>query len=405
MPHLRQRFILESLKRIVALSPLIGVLGHRQVGKTTLLENFSKHYLSMDDEDIMMEAKTSAKIFLEKYKQPLTVLDECQLIPSLFPALKETVRKNKRPGQYILTGSVRITSRKAIRESLTGRISNLELLPFTLGELHHLPLNDIFFRLDQFSNLENWVSRIESQVHEQHKRLQKELSQYLQHGGLPGVCFIRDTVTRERKILDQLSTILDRDIRLIYPTTVPYTQIFDFVCELAKNEGNPLKYSQLEKSTKLSESTQKKLLHSLESIFLLRLIPIEGDRRGFCYFFEDQAESRFLSQGKTSELTQIEGFVYRHLRTQWAYRLEQNPRYFHYKTRAGVRIPLCLSLPSCHLAFLFIQEDQPNRQDMAAANSFFRSYNNSRAIFLSTTCKHIQILNDRSAILPISSVF
>jgi predicted AAA+ superfamily ATPase len=80
-------------------------------------------------------------------KLPRTALDECQLAERLFPALKERVRKDKRPGQFYLSGSVRFTSKRLIRESLTGRIMTADLFPLTLSELDRGELPDWLPRL------------------------------------------------------------------------------------------------------------------------------------------------------------------------------------------------------------------------------------------------------------------
>ena len=122
MVHLRTRFATRHLEDALAFSPLVGVLGQRQVGKTTLVESLVKsHYVSFDDETTKTAAELAPKQFLEQFNT-LSAIDECQKVPSIFPALKLRVQKDKRPGQFLLTGSVRFTSRKAIQESLTGRV-------------------------------------------------------------------------------------------------------------------------------------------------------------------------------------------------------------------------------------------------------------------------------------------
>jgi hypothetical protein len=90
---------------------------------------------------------SSRGAFAAALKLPRTALDECQLAERLFPALKERVRKDKRPGQFYLSGSVRFTSKRLIRESLTGRIMTADLFPLTLSELDRGELPDWLPRL------------------------------------------------------------------------------------------------------------------------------------------------------------------------------------------------------------------------------------------------------------------
>ena len=128
MPHSRIRYLASLVKKGLRFSPIVGILGHRQVGKTTLAESLGARYYTLDLRPTLESIQADPLGFLETQEKHPTVLDECQLLPDLFPALKERVRKKKRPGQFLLTGSVRFTSRKAIRESLTGRIVTFELL-------------------------------------------------------------------------------------------------------------------------------------------------------------------------------------------------------------------------------------------------------------------------------------
>ncbi len=106
-------------------------------------------YLTFDDEAELISAQTDARLFISGHTVELTAssktlaIDECQLVPKLFPALKLFVQRSPRPGQFLLTGSVRFTSRKAIQESLTGRIHTFEMLPMSFSDAHRLPLGDV----------------------------------------------------------------------------------------------------------------------------------------------------------------------------------------------------------------------------------------------------------------------
>ena len=119
MAHRRKRFLKHLLTKAVTHSSIVEISGHRQTGKTTLVEDFGAEYVTLDRPKEFLLANDNPEAFLLQRKYPF-VIDECQLAPPLFPVLKDSVRLKKTPGQYILTGSVRFTSRKAIRESLTG---------------------------------------------------------------------------------------------------------------------------------------------------------------------------------------------------------------------------------------------------------------------------------------------
>ncbi len=402
MAHHRNRYLKEILDHALKLSPLVGVLGHRQVGKTTLVSTMSDHYQTFDDESLMKAATADTKGFIDQHRKGLTILDEVQLVPSLFPALKERVRVNKRPGQFLLTGSVRFTSKKAIRESLTGRILNFELLPFSVSETNHLPLPNSCVSILESKNLESTFPQLESHI-KSTKKLMDDFDIYLERGGLPGITFVRNEKMRGLKVIEQLNTILDRDLRSISPTTLSGSQLLDYCRELSKLQGIPIKYSQLKEKTNISDVVQKRILFALEAIFVLRILPLKGDRNGFIVYFQDQAESLFLSENEIETELNLAAALFRNIRTQFAYRIDQNARYFQFLTRAGVKIPLAIETSKGKIGIIPIGSAQPNRAQRAGAYSFLKAFENAKIIYASTQFSY-EIIDSRSVVLPISAL-
>ena len=109
MPHRRKRHLEVVLKKLLGLNPLVGILGHRQVGKTTLLELLAHTYHTLDESSERLLAQRLPKQYLQERAGTWVAIDECQLALELFPALKEWVRLHPKPGQFVLSGSVRFT--------------------------------------------------------------------------------------------------------------------------------------------------------------------------------------------------------------------------------------------------------------------------------------------------------
>ena len=400
MAHLRKRYISDIIKQALKLSPLVGILGHRQVGKTTLLENTCAAYCSLDDQDLLQLALKNPKQFIDENKTALQGIDECQLAPPLFPTLKEYVRKNKAPGQFLLSGSVRFTSRKAIRESLTGRIVNLELLPLTISEMAHQPLPNTFEKLITHNSSEKIVQSLSTSL-KNLSNLSKEYKLYFENGGLPGVCFINNTSLRELRIKEQINTILDRDIRMIYPTSLSLTQLYNFLSYIANNQGINFNYADAQRATQISMITQKKLIYALESVYLIRRLPIQGTTKGFVIYLEDQAESYYLTNFKNkNSLEAREQLVYRNLRAQLYYKLGSAFKEFHYLTRSGARIPYAIEMNGFHIGILTIQDETPNRSEIATAHSFLKTYEMGKVLILSES-KNLLPLESRIIQAPI----
>lgn len=102
--------------------PVVLLTGARQVGKTSLLEKELKdfNFCSLEDPVLAAEAEEAPESFLSRYPPPV-IIDEVQYAPKLFRHIKLHVDKNKRKGQFALTGSQSFPLMQNISQSLAGR--------------------------------------------------------------------------------------------------------------------------------------------------------------------------------------------------------------------------------------------------------------------------------------------
>ncbi len=89
MAHLRDRHLIAQLRKSSRFWPVVGVLGLRQAGKSTLLSSLLRlpNHVTLDDQDALEDARLSAKNFLAKLRTPVAI-DEAQKAPALFDAIK-----------------------------------------------------------------------------------------------------------------------------------------------------------------------------------------------------------------------------------------------------------------------------------------------------------------------------
>src|SRR6185295_8280417 len=103
-------------------------------------------YLTLDDAAVLDAAVNSPQDFIlnlgvesppagaPKAKPRCAILDEVQLAPGIFRAIKLVVDRSRRPGMFILTGSANIFLLPKISESLAGRIQIVTLWPLAQTE-------------------------------------------------------------------------------------------------------------------------------------------------------------------------------------------------------------------------------------------------------------------------------
>lgn len=144
---------LKRLDEALAIQAGVVLLGPRQVGKTTLAQDIAETrdavYLDMEraaDRQILEEPD----LYLDEQAGKLVIIDEVQLMPGLFGALRGQIDRRRRgghrTGQFLLLGSAANTLLQQSAESLAGRVSYHELTPFTLDELGSDALQSLWLR-------------------------------------------------------------------------------------------------------------------------------------------------------------------------------------------------------------------------------------------------------------------
>ncbi len=131
------RAVSKKLKQLAGKFPVVGLLGPRQSGKTTLAKELfpKKPYVSFENQDTVLLAIRDPRTFLSFYKNG-AVFDEIQRAPQLLSYLQELVDVHKKKaGLFVITGSQNLLLLETITQTLAGRIAFIQLLPFSISEL------------------------------------------------------------------------------------------------------------------------------------------------------------------------------------------------------------------------------------------------------------------------------
>jgi len=120
-------------------SPAVGILGPRQIGKTTLAKTFaaqssSSIYLDLDTSQARARL-VNPSAFFQANRHRLVILDEIQNQPELLSELRGEIDLDRRPGRFILLGSASLKLLKQ-SQSLDGRLSLVDMSPLLLSEIY-----------------------------------------------------------------------------------------------------------------------------------------------------------------------------------------------------------------------------------------------------------------------------
>lgn len=230
----------ERLMEALSFFPIVGIIGPRQVGKTTLAmylrNSLEKETVYLDIENPEDQAKlTDPVLFMERNVNKCVILDEIQRMPHLFPVLRSMVDKHRVNARFIILGSASPDLIRDSSESLAGRIAYEELTPFLLNEIEK-----------QHDLHHHWLS-----------------------GGFPDAFLAPSESLRKKWFSNFILTYLERDLPVL-GLNVAGNTLRRLWTMIAHIHGNVLNMNSLGRSLEISSTTIKKYLDFLENAFLIR---------------------------------------------------------------------------------------------------------------------------------------
>ena len=136
MKQYRPRVVDALLARKLEGKGAVLIEGAKWCGKTTTAEQVARSGLYMDDPEQIEQNLTLAELSPKKLLQGDTprLLDEWQIAPKLWDAIRFESDHRDELGQFILTGSAVPPSLEKVRHSGTGRFAWLKMRPMSLYE-------------------------------------------------------------------------------------------------------------------------------------------------------------------------------------------------------------------------------------------------------------------------------
>jgi uncharacterized protein len=342
------RHIMTLVNEALADTPVLLLNGARQTGKSTLARTLTEntgqdwHYLTLDDQITLAAAKDNPDGFISGFSWPV-ILDEVQRAPELFLAIKAAVDRDRRPGRFFLTGSANVLLLPKVADSLAGRMEILSLWPLSSAEITGAAE---FNRADWLFNGDLGALRVGPCE-------RAELVSALLRGGFPEVQ--TRTAGRRASWFDSyLQAILQRDVRDL-ANLEQLLQMPNLLQLLATRSGNLLNFAELSRSSGLPQTTLKRYLTLLETLFMVYRLPAWERNLGKRLtkapkiFLPDCGLLAHLLEMSESGLTQnpglpgglVETFVLSELMKHLAFS-RQRLTLWHYRTQSDIEVDFVL---------------------------------------------------------------
>jgi predicted AAA+ superfamily ATPase len=120
-------------------NPVVGIIGARQVGKTTLachiIKQSTKNTTFYDLENPEDTVRLADPMFALKGLKGIVVIDEIQRLPEIFPVLRVLADRPEASSRFLILGSASPQLLRQGSETLAGRIAYHELGGFSLDEV------------------------------------------------------------------------------------------------------------------------------------------------------------------------------------------------------------------------------------------------------------------------------
>jgi len=271
-----------KLDKLIKPGKVLIIYGPRQVGKTTLLENFLsktklkyrlesgenfriRQIISSQDFDLLNE-------FAEGYE--LIAIDEAQSIPDVGLGLKILIDQNKKLS-VVITGSSSFEISKKTGEPLTGRKRTIILFPIA-----HLELLNTRSPFD----------------------LKEKLEEFLLFGSYPEVLTAKSRKEKIEILQELVDSYLLKDI-LIFDKIKKSQKLFDMLQLLAFQIGKEVSLNELASQIKVDVKTVDRYLDLLEKTFVIKKIGAFGRNlrkevttKSKYYFLDNGIRNAIISQ-------------------------------------------------------------------------------------------------------------
>jgi len=237
---LERKAYADLIRRRLGVNPVVSLLGPRQVGKTTLARQIADGFSTPHFFDLENPVDASRLREPLTALEPLTglvVIDEVQRQPELFPLLRVLADRRPVQARFLLLGSASPSLVRGVSETLAGRVAFVDMHGFDLSEVGSRKWRELWWR-----------------------------------GGYPPAFLAVDDAAAREWLEALIRTLLERDAPQL-GITIPAATLRRFWNMVAHFHGQTWNAADFARSLGSAESTARRYLDVLTSMFLIRQLP------------------------------------------------------------------------------------------------------------------------------------
>ncbi len=270
VPRIVEQFLPDTNHRQIVL-----LTGARQTGKTTLVKKHYKdlRYINLDAVENREKINT---ITSDAWGRSIgkAIFDEAQKAPLIFEKIKYAY-DDQQLDFSVLLGSSQILLLKQIRESLSGRVSLLELYPLMLCELITKPNEQIkpplFAQLLTGQPINSILNKLPFILFQEETLYRQAEERLLQEGGMPALLNLAGYIEPLSWLRDYAYTYLERDLAdLARLNDLEPFRLFQKLA--AARTAQLLSYSELARDAGVSVDTARRYLEYLKLSYQVILL-------------------------------------------------------------------------------------------------------------------------------------
>jgi predicted AAA+ superfamily ATPase len=360
----------EAIRKLSKMFGAVLITGARQVGKTTLLQEVAENtgYVTLDDALQSANAVSHSATFFKDNPPPVFV-DEVQRAPELFPQIKIILDRDKKKGQFFLSGSQQFAMMKNVSESLAGRLGILNLPGISLRERFDIDFREPFLPTDDY-----FAARAKKKADIPYS----DVWSIVHRGCFPELCANPD-FDWQMFFAAYVKTYIERDVRELAQVG-DEIKFLQFMTVTASRTGQLLNVASLARDVGISQPTAERWLSILVTNNLAYLLqPYHNNItkrtvKAPKLYFLDTGLAAYLTRWNTPDVLKngamagafFETFIIGEIMKSYGNKGILEPPFYFYRDRDGNEIDLLIEDGGALYPIEIKKHADPQKSDAAA---------------------------------------